>query len=426
MRRARAAPVGVLLALLLAMSACTDEPSQAESPSPVAPAPAPAAPLGARVGVVLPPSSALDPAVIAAVATQLDQLAGTADESVRELRGYPPADPRFVQDVALWLSEQGTELVCVLGDRAEEVVVALSQRYRGIRFCALPTGPPRPPDDGGASTADDGVARVELRVEELGYLVGVAARTQARDGSVGLVLGGDELPDERFRVGLLAGLAGAEVVEADIPSGQDVSLADRAAAVLASDAAVVVLDGGVGASEAAEFIGDRAAVLAPGPVLESVSGVDVALRWTVRWDRALAGPLASLAVDPAIPLHTTVGLTEDVFELLLGREALDPVGAALDLATEGLASGTLDPSVPAEPAPGSGATGQDTDAAPDPDASDPENDPGAGADASGEAPDPGALDQDEADPADPEPVDPDPEPPGRAASDPVSATTPVV
>lgn len=353
MRYVRAVPLGVLLMLLVASSACTDGGSTTvetpETPAPV-PAPAPAARIGARVGVVLPPTSELDAAAVASIDTQLARLSESTDETVIDLRGYAAADPRFVEDVALWLSEQDAAMVCVLGDRAEEVTVALARSYRGLRFCALPTGPPSP-DEAGAIPATDRVARVDLRVEELGHLVGVAARTQAGDGVVGLVLGGDELPDDRFRGGLLAGLAGVEVVGIDAPSAQAATLADRAEAVLAVGADVVVIDGGVGASEAVAVIGDRAELIAPSAVLVDAAAVDVALRWSVRWDRALAGPLNALAGGPNLAPHTSVGLDQDVFEVTVGAGASEFVATALEVTTAGLRDRTIDPSVPSPPVP---------------------------------------------------------------------------
>lgn len=356
MRHTLRGAVASILALSLVMAACTDDGEPPSSTVPVTtPDPGPDAPIGVRVGVVLPPASALDASVLNAVDAQLSERSAATDETVRELRGYAAADPRFVEDVAQWLSEQGTELVCVLGDRAESVAVGMAARYRGIRFCALPTGPPSV-GEGDASEPADGVLRVELRVEELGYLVGVVAGVQAGGGSVGLILGGDDLPSDRFRAGLLAGLSGTEVVEADMPSGQEVTLADRASAVIAAEVSVVVIDGAAGATEALEVVGDSAAVLAPMPVLRGSTAVEVVLGWSVRWDLALAGPLASLAGEPAAPEHTSVGFSDDVFAWALGDGALDPVLAVVEQVALELASGTRDPTVPAR-SPGSDPSG---------------------------------------------------------------------
>jgi basic membrane lipoprotein Med (substrate-binding protein (PBP1-ABC) superfamily) len=348
----RAICLGLLLVLTVASSACSDGgTTTVETPeaAPV-PVPDPTAPVAARVGVVLPPTSELDAAALASIDDHLARLSESTDDTVLELRGYAATDPRFVEDVALWLSEQGAAMVCVLGDRAEEVMATLARSYRGLRFCALPVEPP-PPDVAGATPASDRVARVDLRVEELGHLVGVAARAQAGDGVVGLVLGGDELPEDRFRVGLLAGLAGAEVVEVDVPNDEAATLSERAETVLTAGAEVVVVDGGVGASEAVSLIGDRAEVIGPSTVLADAAPTDVALRWGVRWDTAMAGPLNALAGGPELAFHTSVGLNEDVFEVAVGAGATEPVSAALEVATAGLRDRTIDPSVPSPPAP---------------------------------------------------------------------------
>jgi basic membrane lipoprotein Med (substrate-binding protein (PBP1-ABC) superfamily) len=347
MWRART-PSGVLVALVLLLAACTNGDAASEPvPSPPVPAPAPAPPIGARVAVVLPPTSVLDPAVLTALEAQLAELGADAGESVRELAGYPAADPRFVEDVTVWLAEQGTDLVCVLGERAEAVVVELAARYRDVRFCAVPSSPPA--TDGVDTEVDDRIVRVDLRVEELGYLVGVAARTEAGEAPIGLVLGGDELPGERFREGLLAGLAGAEVVEADVPPDEGASLADRVEAVLAADVGLVVLDGGVGVSEALEVVGDRAAVMAPRAVVDAGGAGPVALSWSVRWDLALAAPLASLVDDADEPVQVTVGLADEVFDVAVGERASGSTAAALTTASDGIVRGVLDPSVPASP-----------------------------------------------------------------------------
>jgi hypothetical protein len=362
MRRARSHGVVVGLVLLVLLSACTDgAPSVVQAPPAAPPTPAPATPIGARVGVVLPPTSELDASMLASMHAQLGQRSQPTHETVRELRGYDAADPRFVEDVARWLAEQDTELVCVLGDRAEDVAVTLAALYGGVRFCALPAGPPEP-DEAGATPDGDEVARVDLRAEELGHLIGVTARIQADGDTVGLVLGGGGLPDDRFREGLMAGAAGAVVVEAQVPDGQDATLVERADAVIAAGAQVVVVDGGIGASEAVEVVGDRAVVIAPDSVLGDAADAQVALRWSVRWDRALDGPLHLLAGGAITPRHTSVGLEDDVFEVVLGAGASSGVGTLLEQTIEGLTDGTLDPVVPStadpelEPASGAGSS----------------------------------------------------------------------
>lgn len=336
----------MLLGVLALVWGCTPgaDPDTPEPPPVVEEEPPPVA-AGVRVAVVLPPASEVDPAVMAAVDTQLATLVEDADDGVRQLRVYPAADRPFVADLAGWLAEQHTELVCVLGDRAESVVVPLAALYRDVRFCALPAAEPTNLDADAASTAVDGVARVELRAEELGYLVGLAARLQARDAPVGLVLGGGALPEARFREGLLAGLAGAEVLEADVGDDPDVSLTDRAQAVVAANAAVVVIDGGAGAREAIEAIGSRAAVFGPASLVDASQEPGGTLGWTVRWDRALGDPLAWVRGDDPGPTRSSVGVRDGIFELHVGAR-LDPsMEPVLAEATDLLASGDVDPRV---------------------------------------------------------------------------------
>ncbi len=179
-------------------------------------------------------------------------------------------------------------------------------------------------------------------------------------------------------------------------------------ALLAAGAEVIVLDGGVGASEAVAVIGDRAEVLAPSAVLLDAATTGVTLRWGVRWDRALAWPLNAMTGAPTTAQHASAGLTEDVFEVLIGAAASDAVGVALEVTTEGLIAGSIDPATPSSPEP-------EPDTEPEPESD--EDPPGSGPLPDDQGPDPGSDDpearsperrapaSEEPEPANPEPVE---------------------
>lgn len=315
-RAGRARHVAVLVLVVL-MAGCTSDDAGPQTPEPAVPEPSasPASPMGASVAVVLPSDAEMDVRARAAVEEQVARL-GAGDEGIREVRVLPADGPDFVADLAELMAERGSDLVCVVGADADTVVTQLARRYADVRFCALEAGfggEAADPDDIDVDDEsepvdeDDPVARVVLRAEELGHLIGVTARIAADGEPVGVVLGGDALPAARFRAGLLAGLTPGGFVEA----GGVGSLEEQAAEVVEMGAGVVVVDGGAGARDAIEAIVDEVPVIAPTSVLDADLAAQALVSWEVRWDLVLRGPLLDLVGDGADAAE--IGLADDVF-----------------------------------------------------------------------------------------------------------------
>ncbi|MFU8840213.1 MAG: hypothetical protein ACNA8R_05775, partial [Nitriliruptoraceae bacterium] len=135
---------------------------------------------------------------------------------------------------------------------------------------------------------------------------------------VGLVLRGDELDADRFRAGLLEGLGDVEAIEAD---SAEVAPADAVAAVVAAGAEVVVLDGGVGASDALAAVPPDLAVvvpsdLAPPPGETATDGPTLVLAYRMRWEDLVAD-VVGRAVDGTLT-SWRAGAGEGVLELRPG------------------------------------------------------------------------------------------------------------
>lgn len=334
---------------LLLLAGCTDAaPETAPSRELVTPEPPPPMVTGARVGVILPPDGVQDPVVSAMIERQLEALAISRDDEV-DLRVYRSTDAPFVGDLAGWLAEQRTPLICVLGDDAAATLAPLASLYRDLRFCSVPSRSVVDVPEDDPAAVDDGVVRVELRTEELGHLVGVAARVQADGAPVGLVLGGDPVSNDAFREGLLAGLVGAQVVEADTSGDRELSRVERTEAVVAADVGAVIIDGAPDAEDALAVVPPGVRVLAPAALVDAEDPA-LALSWTVRWDVALTGTLAGLE-DGDIHAQASVGFREGAFEALPGAGARASAITVVQDVTDGLRDGTRDPRRPGQQQP---------------------------------------------------------------------------
>ena len=332
--------VWVLAFALLAGCTSTSEPPPLPEP-PVEESAAPSAPSGATVGIVLPPRSGLDPAHLAVLERDVARVADGFGPTLRDVRTYVPDAPEFVSDLAVMLADRSTDLVCALGPDAAATVTPLADLYRAVDFCATPADP--------SGDDDPSVSRVGVRAEELGHLVGVAARRSAGAGPVGVVLGGDDITGATFREGLLAGLAGVAVIEAELEDGD--TLSDGVAQVLADGATVVVIDGAAGASAAAARAAEQAVVVAPAAI---GVGPDVAdrlvLSWRVRWDQLLRSPIRRALGEIDRGGHV-VGFANDAFELVPGAAASPTLLEALQTAVAEVVSGAQDPREPSTGAP---------------------------------------------------------------------------
>ena len=354
--RTRHVVAAVVVVALLGACTADDEPDAATEPPVAAEDEGAAGPMGAEVALILPPAGVLDPAAADALDTQARTLGDDLPRGIDDVSVHVPDSTTFARDLAGVFGDRGVDLVCFLGPDAVSVVTGSAERYRATRYCASPADRP---DDGTSEFGeepdgeDQSVTRLEVRAEELGHVVGVGARRAAGDGAVGLLLGGDELPDDRFEAGLEAGLAGTEVLrpeDVDEDLDADAAAEKRAHALLDEGATVVVIDGAAGSTAAVAALGDEAVLVGPAWVLDA-AGVDdvVALTWTTRWDRVL-GPLIEAVVEDDAGART-FGIAEGAFEVTPGSAASSSTGAAVADAVADLADDLRDP---LSPAPGSG------------------------------------------------------------------------
>jgi hypothetical protein len=337
--RWRAAVAGMVVASAVLLG-CTSGEQQEVAPPPVPAPPAETSPpSGIRIGFVLPPAASDEDEQRLQVAGDLQTIGALRDEGVSDLRTLEPDGPAFVADLATWLAERRTDLICVLGPDAQRTVTPLAERHPHLEFCALPSGATDPPEN---------VTAVELRFEELGHLVGVTALAAAGDGPIAAVVGSDRAGVARFRDGMRAGAAGEQLLESAPTDEQEVLAAVDDAVSLGARA--LVLDVGAGAREAVS----RAAaagvlVLAPSAVLASVEDPDVAratvLGWRLRWDVALR-PVVGAMLDPEEEAPTSVGFADGLF-LVSPGPSLDPaVEAEVEETVSGLRRQARDPLAP--------------------------------------------------------------------------------
>ncbi|MEX2549769.1 MAG: hypothetical protein WD638_06055 [Nitriliruptoraceae bacterium] len=386
--------IGGALALLAV--GCTADTPEEPAPSPAIPedeedGSASGAAIGARVEVVLPAAGELDRAVTTALAARIRALEDDLPDGIGSLRVHVPDDVPFVGDLTELLAARGHELLCVVGADAASVAEPVADRHRAISVCALPAAPPEPGDEEEAVLPTTASARVDLPVEELGVLAGAAARAaaetraeaeadraraeaeaeaaaraeeeeddedegdegdegdapapeppppiEAEPPMVGLVLGGDELPSDRFREGVLHGLVGAEVVEAEDLSAPTV---DQLEAVLAAGAHVVLIDGAPGAVDVLEALDGRAGIVAPTDVAAAVTEDggpprELVLSYRLRLEVALAQVLTRYAGQGGLPSPMVLPLRDDLLSLEPGPSG-QGVASALEEARQDLSS----------------------------------------------------------------------------------------
>lgn len=358
-----AAGAAVLLALAIA-TGCTgegDDELPPPDPPPVEETAGP--PAGRDVAVVLPDATALDPAVLDGLADRLAGLEDDLPDQVGQLHVWQPDAPAFVADLLELAAARDAQLACVLGPGTEVLADTVARRHGRTTVCSLPAAVSDDLDDGAPPPP---AVRIEVPVEELGLLVGTAARFAALartptddDGAddtdrapvVGLVLGGDELDADRFTAGLVAGLAEVEAIEVADPTADPTA---AVAAVLAAGAEVVVLDGGAGASEALAALPAGVGVLVPvdlATAADAADGPELVLGYRMAWEQVVAdlvartvdGALAPLLVAPSAavlvlePGTSVPGLDAALEDLLLdlldpgdGQPATPPSGGETD------------------------------------------------------------------------------------------------
>lgn len=225
----------VLVALLVGCTSSTPDPAPTTASTtgptaaPTDPATDPSTPPAGRVAVVVSP----DPALSAAAAEIGMRRVGSGLLGDTELRVVTADDRSFVPDLMTFLATEGYDLVCAVGAGADRAVREVATDSPSTRFCAAPALPQDMPSN---------VLAIEVRVEELGYLAGVALAADGLDGPAGLVTAPTTWEARRLRAGLLAGLAGGGV---DTPTVRVARGGDDGQA-LAEEVAGLIGQGGVG------------------------------------------------------------------------------------------------------------------------------------------------------------------------------------
>lgn len=197
--------LAALAGLVVLVAACTTTPPDASpSPTPTAASSStvpdldPTTPTPGRVAVVIAPepplaAAAAEIGVRGAVSRMLGDV---------ELRVATADSATFVADLAGFFTSEGYDLVCVVGAGAEAAVRQLAATSPSTRFCAAPAS---------ADGMPDNVLAIDLRVEELGYLAGVALAEEGMSGPAGLVTSRVTWAPDRLEAGLVAGLAAGGV-----------------------------------------------------------------------------------------------------------------------------------------------------------------------------------------------------------------------
>jgi basic membrane lipoprotein Med (substrate-binding protein (PBP1-ABC) superfamily) len=332
--RARWRPLIASLGVVLAVAACTSAGEEATPPPPTPePPPATTPAAGIRVGFVLPPAASEEDDQRTQLAGDLQLVGALRDEGISEIRSFEPDGPEFVADLAALLAERRTDLICVLGPGAQQVVAPLAIRHPQLHFCAVPAGAPEPPDN---------VTVVELRFEELGHLLGLAAGMVAEDGPVAALFGSDRAGVSRLRDGIRAGVGDVPLLES-APSDEDAVLAAVDEAI-AAEAQVIVLDVGIAARTAVErAVAAGLRVIAPAAVLGELEVQETTvLSWRLRWDVALR-PVVASVLDPEVEAPTSIGFADNVFLVTLGDALTGTPREVVESAASELRRGVRDP-----------------------------------------------------------------------------------
>lgn len=341
--------IGVLLTLIGVLAACTDggaPPEPAPSPSPTSSAtPESAEAEGLGVAVVLPPESLWSETRVERIREELASLRRTHLSDVPTWRTVQPETPVFSRDLAAVLAEQGADLVCVIGPGAGAVVLEVAPAFPRTRFCATPAiaEPARIPAN---------VLLIDVRVEEVGYVAGVAARLTSTTGPAGFVAAQDEYATDRRRGGFLAGLNADGPVPRSPYLAAPIGDADRAFELAAPRYAAGVQtiytaagDGDAGVRRAAQQHGGLVIgaldTLVPEP--DEPLPVAVLLGTVTSLDGAVA-----IAVDQALSTWdgglASVGLAEGALRLVPGGSArYAAIAGRLDDVRERIEGGELQP-----------------------------------------------------------------------------------
>jgi len=325
----------VVMALAgIAMVGCTSE-LAVTPPAVVAPVEEPTPPpVGARIGVVLPPADAWHPDIIDEMRRDLAVVRATAREGVHELSSYVPDSEMFVADLVGYIANRGFDVTCALTTGSSSVVRHQHTNLPQQRFCALVTAT--------LSTEEEpGFDLMVLRTAEFGHVVGVAAAAASQE-AVGYVLAPHDLERGRFRDGLVAALAATNVVDLD----PDLDGVVAAVTAVEQGADVVIIGGGPWAVEAAEAaIARGARVVVPDVIARRLDEDAVVATWRIQWHRVLRGPVDRLLEREAV-VPLVQGVAEGVLVMRFGGDAPFGVNAEVNRAIRELSDGfrgALDP-----------------------------------------------------------------------------------
>ncbi len=308
----------VLLALAAALVAGCErgEPAPAPSPSPSSEGvPSPPGPSGLSVAFVIPADAARPAAVVSSVREDLDRLRRSHLRDVTDWRVVEADAPAFTADLVTYLADEGTDLVCAIGPGSGDVVVRVAPSFPRTRFCATPA-------IAEADAIPGNVLLIDLRVEEVAYLAGVAAQLTATTGPPGFVGGESQYSIDRQRAAFQAGINAVAATPVTPYVAFPVVDADQAFAL-----AVPQYEAGVAT------------------IYSAAGSADVGVRRAAQETGGLViGSLATLVPDPSEPPPTAV--------LMVTQQRLD-VGAGIaveqaltswegGLASVGLAQRALD------------------------------------------------------------------------------------
>ena len=206
-------PMAALLGCVVLVAACTPTAVPPETPEPTATTPqATLPPVGLRLGVVVQTSPLVVAGPLADLRARLEQLPDEVGNELSAVRVVTPESSEIAADAAGLLASRGYDVTCVLGPNAPSLVQELAMLYPAQWFC---TAPGRDAED-----TPDNVIELDLRLEEVGHLLGLAAGLASPpDAPVTLVLGSRRLWQDRLLAGVAAGVGDRSLVriEADDP-----------------------------------------------------------------------------------------------------------------------------------------------------------------------------------------------------------------
>lgn len=194
--------LALLVSVATLATACQDgTPVPAPSPSPttVVAAPTPVDPGGLSAAFVLPPPAVASPAELEALREDLARLRRTHLRDVTTWRVVAADGPEFVGDLVALFAEDGADLVCAIGPRSGDVVVRIASAFPETRFCATPA-------IAELALIPANVLLIDLRVEEVAYLAGVAAQLTSAPGAPGFVAGDTRYSVDRQRLAFQLGI----------------------------------------------------------------------------------------------------------------------------------------------------------------------------------------------------------------------------